>query len=75
MHVFLRTVPNPPCSAKQDSYIRNKGKAEEEEDGSEFLLLLCVPFLCFGGSGYADLSVSMQILIVVSINIKSTDTI
>lgn len=76
VHIFLHTIPNPLGSAKQDSCIRKNGKAEDKEDGSEFLLLPCVPFfLCFGGSGYDEPSVSMQILTVVSINIKNTDTI
>lgn len=71
---FLRNFPNSPGNTKQDAGIRNNVKAGEE-DGFEFLLLPCVPLLCFERYGYADPSVSMQILTVFSINIKSTDTI
>lgn len=74
MCFFLHNIPNPPDITKQDTSIRNNVKAEKE-DGSEFLLLPCAPLLCFERYGYADPSVSMQIFIVVSINIKSTDTI
>lgn len=49
VHIFLHTIPNPPGSAKQDSCIRKNGKAEDKEDGSEFLLLPCVPVFMFWG--------------------------
>lgn len=74
MCFFLHDIPNPSGNTKQDTGIRNNVK-EEEEDGSEFLLLPCAPLLCFERYGYADPPVSMQIPVVVSFNIKSTDTI